>query len=159
MPYLAYTVSMADRNADKRSLDDDPLADLADLVLNLGRLIRARTPAGPEVVSLTETERHVMRVVDLFPGSSPSEIAARTHLQRTNVSTALRALEAKSMVTRTSTSGRGIAVTPTQLAVDNLRTLRAAWSRELSTTLGDDLADVRRCNKLLSSIERHFVEA
>jgi DNA-binding MarR family transcriptional regulator len=150
---------MADQDVDKKSRDDDPLAELADLILNVSRLIRARTPPGPEVVPMTETERQVMRVVDLFPGSSPSEIATRTHLQRTNVSTALRALEDKAMVTRTSTSGRGIAVMPTELAASNLRTLRAAWSRELTGALGKDLAGVRRCNKLLSSLERHFVEA
>ena len=68
---------------------DDPLADLADLVLNVGRLVRARTPATAATVPLTETERTVMRVIDLFPGLAPSDIAARTRLQRTNVSTAL----------------------------------------------------------------------
>jgi DNA-binding MarR family transcriptional regulator len=150
---------MARQHVDNEVRDDDALAELADLVLNVSRLIRARTPAGPEVVSLTETERQVMRVIDLFPGASPSQIADRTHLQRTNVSTALGGLEAKGMITRTSTSGRGIAVVPTELAADNLRTLRAAWSRELASALGEDLASVRRCNKLLSRLERHFVEA
>jgi DNA-binding MarR family transcriptional regulator len=147
-----------DQNVDDQPRDDDPLAELADLILNVGRLVRARTPAGPDVVPMTETERHVMRVVDLYPGSSPSEIAARAQLQRTNVSTALRELEAKGMVTRTATSGRGIAVSPTERAAANLRTLRAAWSRELASALGDDLADVRTCNELLSGLERHFVE-
>ena len=150
---------MGDQDADQPSTDDDPLAELADLILNVSRLIRARTPAGPEVIAMTETERQVMRVVDLFPGSSPSEIAARTHLQRTNVSAALRTLEANGMVTRTSTSGRGIAVIPTELAADNLRTLRAAWSRELTAALGKDLASVRKCNELLTGLERHFVDA
>jgi len=149
---------MAGQHVDEKPSDDD-LAELADLILNVSRLIRARTPAGPEVVSMTETERQVMRVVDLFPGSSPSEIAARTHLQRTNVSAALRTLEEKGMVTRAAATGRGIAVRPTQLAADNLRHLRAAWSRELATALGHDLGDVRRCNELLSGLERHFVEA
>jgi DNA-binding MarR family transcriptional regulator len=147
---------MPDQHVDDEPRADDPLAELADLLLNVGRLVRARTPTGPDVVPMTETERHVMRVVDLFPGSSPSEIAARTHLQRTNVSAALRALEGKGMVTRTATSGRGIAVSPTEKAAANLRTLRAAWSRELASALGQDLADVRRCNELLSGLEQHF---
>ena|SRR5687768_10311560 len=138
---------------------DDPLAELADLILNVGRLVRARTPSGEDAVTLTETERTVMRVVDLFPGSSPSEIAERTHVQRTNVSAALRALEDKGMVTRSATSGRGIAVAPTQLAADNLRTLRAAWSRELAGALGDDLPSVLRCVELLSRLERRLIDA
>lgn len=149
---------MPDQTADSGREDDDPLAELADLVLNVGRLVRARTPTGPDVVPMTETERHVMRVVDLYPGSSPSEIAARTHLQRTNVSTALRTLEGKGMLTRAATSGRGVAVSPTEKAAANLRLLRAAWSRELADALGDDLASVRRCNDLLSGLEQHFID-
>lgn len=138
---------------------DDPLADLADLILNVSRLVRTRTPTGPEVVPMTDTERQVMRLVDLYPGSSPSEIAARAQLQRTNVSTALRALEGKGMVTRSSTSGRGVAVMPTDAAAANLRILRAAWSRELTPALGRDLATVHACNDLLSDLERHFLDA
>jgi hypothetical protein len=57
------------------------------------------------------------------------------------------------------TSGRGIAVSPTEQAAANLSTLRAAWSRELAGALGDDLADMRKCNELLSDLERHFIEA
>jgi DNA-binding MarR family transcriptional regulator len=132
---------------------DDPLADLADLILNVGRLVRARTP---ERVSLTDTERQVMRVVDLYPGAAPSEIARRTRLQRTNVSTALRGLEGKGMISRAATSGRGVAVTPTEHAVTNLSDLRAAWSRELSGLLGGDLDAVRRCNQLLSHLEQRL---
>ena len=156
---------MPDQDADARasaaSVDslDDPLAELADLMLNVGRLVRARTPSEADVVPLTETERTVMRVVDLFPGSSPSEIAARTHVQRTNVSAALRTLEDKGMVTRSSTSGRGVAVSPTQRAADNLRKLRAAWSRELAGALGDDLPSVRTCVELLGRLERRQIDA
>jgi DNA-binding MarR family transcriptional regulator len=137
--------------------DEDVLADLADQILNVGRLVRARTPDGPEVVSLTETERHVMRVVDLYPGAAPSEIARRTRVQRTNVSAALRSLEEKGMVSRTATTGRGIAVRPTELAGSNLRLLRSAWARELAGIVGDDLDDVRRCTALLSRIEQHLI--
>jgi DNA-binding MarR family transcriptional regulator len=137
---------------------DDPLAELADLILNVGRLVRARTPDGLGAVPLTETERQVMRVVDLYPGSAPSDIARRTRLQRTNVSTALRTLEDKGLISRTSTTGRGIAVTPTERAAANLRTLRTAWSRELASILGDDLDAVRTCNQLLSHLEQQLTD-
>ncbi|TDB74133.1 MarR family winged helix-turn-helix transcriptional regulator [Micromonospora sp. KC723] len=135
---------------------EGPLADLADLILNIGRLVRARTPEGPQVVPLTETERQVMRVVDLHPGAAPSEIARRAGLQRTNVSTALRSLEGKGMVARTATMGRRIAVRPTELAATNLRVLRTAWARELAGVLGDDLDTVRQCADLLSRLERRL---
>ena len=149
---------MPDQNVDNTPRDDDPLAELADLILNVGRLVRARTPAGADGVLMTETERQVMRVVDLYPGSSPSEIAARAHLQRTNVSAALRSLEGNGMITRKPTAGRGVEVLPTRKAAANLRRLRAAWSRELTGALGENLTAVRQCNDLLSGLERHFIE-
>jgi DNA-binding MarR family transcriptional regulator len=137
---------------------DDPLADLADLILNVGRLVRARTPEGPGTVSLTETERQVMRVVDLYPGAAPSEIARRTRLQRTNVSTALRSLEDKGLISRAATTGRGIAVTPTERAAANLRILRAAWSHELAGVFGGDLDAVRHANQLLGHLEQRLTD-
>jgi DNA-binding MarR family transcriptional regulator len=137
---------------------DDPLADLADLVLNVGRLVRARTPGPADTVPLTETERTVMRVIDLFPGSAPSDIAARTRLQRTNVSTALSSLESKGLITRTPSDGRGIAVHPTDLAATNLSNLRAAWSAQLGTALQGDLATVRTCVDLLAELERKLID-
>ncbi len=139
-----------------RTVPDDALAELADLILNVGRLVRSRTPSGDEVVPLTETERTVMRIVDLYPGSAPSEIARRTRLLRTNVSTALRALEDKDMVVRTPSAGRGILVHPSARAVANLDILRAAWSRELAGLIGGDLAAVRQCNDLLSRLEQRL---
>ncbi|MEI4271178.1 MarR family winged helix-turn-helix transcriptional regulator [Klenkia sp. LSe6-5] len=131
----------------------DPYAELADLILNVGRLIRVRTPSGPEVVPLTPTERQVMRIVDLHPGSAPSEIAQRTHLQRTNVSTALRTLQGKGMVIREAGPGRGVAVHPTGRAVANLATLRSAWSRHLCDVLPGERDAVETCNRLLGRLE------
>jgi DNA-binding MarR family transcriptional regulator len=132
------------------------LADLADLILNVGRLVRARTP--PDAVALTETERQVMRVVDLFPGASPSEIAERAGLQRSNVSTTLRVLEGKGMLKR-SASGRRIEVRPTELAAANLLVLREAWARELKGVVGDDVGQLRACTELLSSIEQALTDS
>jgi DNA-binding MarR family transcriptional regulator len=135
---------------------EDSLAELAQLILNVGRLVRARTPSGDEVVPLTETERTVMRLVDLHPGAAPSEIARRARLQRTNVSTALRTLEDKGMVTRTAVAGRGIVVHPSERAATNLGILRAAWARELAGVLGDEPDAVRQCNDLLRRLEQRL---
>ncbi|MEU0533890.1 MarR family winged helix-turn-helix transcriptional regulator [Amycolatopsis tolypomycina] len=139
-----------------RPQPSDPYADLADLVLNVARLIRLRTPAEPAVVPLTATERQVMRIVDLDPGCAPSRIAERAGLQRTNVSTALRGLEAKGMLTRTG-HGRSVTVHPTELAQANLGVLRGAWSALLADLLGDvDPATIARCNETLAHLERRF---
>lgn len=137
--------------------DDELLADFADLVLNVGRLIRAHTPAATELVTLNETERQVMRLIDLHPGCSPSDIAARGRLQRTNVSAALRSLEAKEMITR-ATSGRQVSVTPTRLAETNLLALRAAWGTELAHMLDADRETLRRCTELLRGLEQRLIE-
>jgi DNA-binding MarR family transcriptional regulator len=137
---------------------EDPFAQLADLILNVSRLVRARTPTGTEVVPLTETERLVMRFIDLYPGCAPSDIAHRTRLQRTNVSTALRSLENKGMIVRTATSGRGIAVTATERAAANLQILRSAWAHDLGAVLRDELSAVRECNRLLSRLERRLTD-
>lgn len=141
------------------SVEPDAYAELADLILNVGRLIRARTPTGAEAVTLTETERQVMRVVDLHPGCAPSEIAQRTRLQRTNVSTTLRSLEVKGMIVRTASGGRGVAVTATDFAAANLRRLHYAWSCQLGDVLRDDLNAVHECNRLLSRLERRLITA
>jgi hypothetical protein len=49
-------------------------------------------------------------------------------------------------------------VTPTERAADNLRILRAAWSRELAGIMGDDLDAVRHCNQLLSHLEQRLTD-
>lgn len=142
-----------------RPVDHEPLAELADLLLNVSRLVRARTPGEVEAVRLNETERTVMRIVDLFPGSSPSEIADRAHVQRSNVSAALRTLETKGMIARSSTSGRGIAVHPTPLAAENLEALRAAWARALAGPLAHQEAAVNQCVALLARLELDLIGA
>lgn len=136
--------------------DNESLAEFADLILNVGRLIRVRTPDTAEGVPLNETERQVMRLVDLHPRCAPSEIAARGRLQRTNVSTALRSLEGKGMIER-STVGRHVEVTPTRLAVTNLQALHAAWGDELAPFLRSD-ASLRRCTELLRTLEERLTE-
>ena len=164
LAYIAYDAHVPSRSADspepaarsEQELQD--LAELADLLLNVGRLVRARTPGDIDAVPLNETERTVMRILDLFPGASPSEVAERARLQRSNVSTALRTLEDKGMVTRTPTSGRGVAIDPTPLARANLARLHDAWARQLVGPLADDLADVRQCVALLSRLELSLIE-
>lgn len=105
--------------------DADDLGTLADLLLDVARLIRMVEPLG-EVPILTETEQMVMRVVDLAPGSTPSEIADRSVLQRPNVSAALRSLEAKGLIDRTERTGRNVVVRPTKAAAIALERLRKA---------------------------------
>lgn len=138
---------------------DDELGGIADLVLNVGRLLRARTPTSAQLVEMTETERHVMRIVDLHPGITPSEIARRGRLQRTNVSTTLRSLEGKGLVDRVASSGRTTMVGPTPLAQENLARLRAAWYAELAGLLAtpEEVEAVKQCAQMLMKMEDHLI--
>src|SRR3954465_1590964 len=110
---------------------DDRMADLADLILALARMISTETHLDQQVVDLTATEINVMRYVDRHPGTSPTAVAAATGLQRSNLSRALRDLEAKGMVQRTADTAdaRQARLEPTTLATANLQRLRAKWSR------------------------------
>lgn len=135
--------SMLDQvsRSDDRHIDAK-LADLADLVLAVARVITTHAHLDPETVDLTATEINVMRYIDHHQGTSPTAVAAATGLQRSNVSRVLRDLEAMGMVERTAdgSDGRQARLRSTARAAANLRRLRANWSRLLGA------ADVDRRN-------------
>lgn len=133
---------------------DDGYADLADVVQALARIIGADAHADPGVVDLTATEINVMRFVDRHPGASPSTVAAATGLQRSNLSRAIRDLEAKGMIHRTADAadGRQARLVPTDRAASNLARLRSKWSRLLSSAGADD-RDLAAALRLLTDLE------
>lgn len=108
---------------------DDDFADLADLLLDLGRELRLRTVLSPGAPTLTQTQGTLMRYVHRNPGCTPSEAAAGTGLQRTNVSTALRELRALGYLETSPHEGdaRGLRIRTTALADENLQRLRERW--------------------------------
>ncbi len=135
-------------------------ADLADLILALARAITADAHTDPAVVELTATEVNVMRFVDRNPGTSPSAVAAATGMQRSNLSRALRDLEAKGMIARTADEhdGRQSRLHPTARAGANLARLRAKWSRLLGAA-GADPRHLRAALELLAQLEDGLVPA
>lgn len=148
------------RNYDGRvSVDDETIADLADVVLALAREIEFRHPR-PGYTPLATNEQLVMRELDRGGESAPSELAARLGLQRSNLSTALRGLEAKGFITRVpgAGDGRGVVVRPTEKSVQNLARLRAFWTATLSDTLPDG-ADIAQAVDLLRAASDALVDA
>lgn len=119
---------------------DERYADLADLLLALSRTISAEAHSDPRVIDLTATEINVMRCIDRNPGIAPSAVASATGLQRSNLSRALRELEAKGMVERSADAadGRHARLHPTAVAATNLRRLRSGWTRLLASAGADD---------------------
>jgi DNA-binding MarR family transcriptional regulator len=110
-----------------------------------------------DVPALTETERMVMRVVDLTPGLTPSEIADRSVLQRPNVSAALRSLEAKGLVDRTERVGRNVVVRPTEAAASSLERLRTALRKVMEEAMeGTDTSALLALSAPLRELEQRL---
>jgi DNA-binding MarR family transcriptional regulator len=138
--------------------DHSELADLADAALALSREIEFRH-AHREVIALTLNERLALRAIDRHGEIAPSDLAVRLGLQRSNLSTALRGLEAKGLVTRTHDDhdGRGVLVRSTPLAAQNLERLRARWSEVLGSVAPGD-ADLRATARVLREMADALVE-
>jgi DNA-binding MarR family transcriptional regulator len=135
---------------------DEDLAELAELILNVAREIRSRRPGDDDrVIHLSWSEAHVMRFVDHHPGAAASEVAEATGLHRSNLSTALRSLEAHGLVERCTdpSDRRGINLFPTALAASNLALVRADWARHLAATLGAERGAVPDALALLRRLE------
>ncbi|MDZ7886234.1 MAG: MarR family transcriptional regulator [Mycobacterium sp.] len=135
----------------------EQLADLADVVMAVSRAIKLRTAADPAVLDLSTTEVTVLRFIDHHPGVSPSAVAAATGLQRSNLSRALRDLEAKQLVRRSAdpADNRQSLLQSTALAAENLAHIRAIWSGLLRDALaGAGDHDIASALALLRTLER-----
>ncbi|KRD08533.1 hypothetical protein ASE48_08105 [Mycobacterium sp. Root265] len=140
-----------------RSRHTEQLADLADVVMAVSRAIKLRTAADPSVLDLSTTEVTVLRYIDHHPGVSPSAVASGTGLQRSNLSRALRDLEAKHLVRRAAdpSDNRQSLLRSTEPAAENLRHIRAIWSGLLRDALADTGDhDITAALELLGTLER-----
>lgn len=136
-------------------VSDDVLAELADVVLRIGREIDPHGARALDIVPLTGTEALVMRWVHRNPGTSPSATADATALQRSNLSVAIRSLVVKGMVERRqdAADARHVQLFPTALAADSIGRLHAHWSAELRAALGGDERGVAAALGLLSRVD------
>ena len=136
----------------------EQLADLADLVTSVARAVKLQASADPAVLDLSVTEVTVLRYIDHHPGVSPSVVAAGTGLQRSNLSRALRDLEAKGLVRRTPdpADNRQAVLRSTDLAAANLQRVRAIWARLLDDALAasGEKHDIDAALRLLNALER-----
>ena len=135
--------------------DDDPRwADLADLVLILAREIQFVGYRDPEAVPLTQSEGMVMRYLQDHPGTSPSQLADATGLQRTNLSVILRGLERKGLAERRGCPDdlRRAAIHPTERGKRNYALVRQEWAALVSAAAGHDTANLDEALALLRRI-------
>ncbi|MEE4025788.1 MarR family winged helix-turn-helix transcriptional regulator [Gordonia sp. PKS22-38] len=129
------------------------LGALADVILRIARSIE---PHRFGLDPLTDTESAVLQWVDRHPGTSPSATAAATALHKSNVSVALKSLEAHGLVERTRDpqDARLVRVSTTTQARQNIDHLYREWSACLTEALGGDLADVGETLATLTRIEK-----
>jgi DNA-binding MarR family transcriptional regulator len=134
------------------------------LILSAAREIRFRGYDDPDAVALNPSEANVMSYIDTHPGSTPSAVAEATGLRRSNLSTALRDLEARGFVERRvdPNDGRGVNLFPTHRSAQNLALVRREWARALAAGLGaagvpEDHRDVAAAKRLLTQLEAGLV--
>jgi DNA-binding MarR family transcriptional regulator len=141
-----------------RTSHAEQLADFADLLTTVARLTRTHTVKDPAVLDLSATEITVLRFIDHHPDVSPSAVAAGTGLQRSNLSRALRDLEARGLVRRTPdpADNRQAVLRSTARAAQNLARVRAVWARVLDDALraSGEHHDIAEALPLLRALER-----
>ena len=133
----------------------DRWAELADLALIISREIQYRGYADEQAIGLTQSEGMVMRYLLESEPAAPSQIAAATGLQRTNLSTTLRGLEHKGLITRQANpdDGRGVTVSPTDRGRANYVRVRREWATAVRRAAADDATHLDAALSLLTAVK------
>jgi DNA-binding MarR family transcriptional regulator len=143
-----------------RSADETRWADLADLALVVGRELQYRGYSHDQALSLTQSEGMVMRHLLQGDPAAPSQIAAATGLQRTNLSTTLRGLEHKGLIQRKAnpSDGRGVTVTATERGRTNYALVRHEWVSAVATAAGHDTTHLDTALTLLTTVKEGLIK-
>jgi DNA-binding MarR family transcriptional regulator len=150
------------RRADttRGSTGEQGWAELADLILIISREIQFRGYSDERAVALTQSEGMVMRFLLQGDPAAPSQIAAATGLQRTNLSTVLRGLEQKGLIQRQAnpSDGRGVTVCPTERGRSNYAVVRHEWATAVAAAAGQDTGHLDAAITLLTAIKDGLVK-
>jgi DNA-binding MarR family transcriptional regulator len=127
----------------------------ADLVLIIAREIQFRGYTDKRATQLTPSEGMVMRHLKSNNAANPTQIAAATGLQRTNLSTVLRGLERKGLIEKHTSSddARAITVHLTKRGIVNYATARREWGTAVLAAAGHDATDLDAALRVLGSVE------
>ena len=126
---------------------------LADLVLNVGRKIQARTIAEVGQAVLTHLEVLVLRHVARQPGVTPTTLARQLSLKSSNTSAVLRSLEHQGLVARAADASdrRIVRVIPTDATGRMVRDVSRYWEGLLGSLIPD--ADLRAALVALRALD------
>jgi DNA-binding MarR family transcriptional regulator len=143
-------------DATSRSSRQERWAELADLVLIIAREIQFRGYSDERAVPLSQSEGIVMRYLQQHTDAAPTQIAAATGLQRTNLSTVLGGLERKGLIERRASAedARGITVHRTERGASNYALVRQEWAETVSAAAGKDTSNLDVALRLLRAVER-----
>lgn len=145
-----------ERSPERRELSPDEarLADVADRIVYISRVLTTRIAEHAEIVPVSSLEALVLRHVDRHPGISSSQVASNLQLRTSNASTVLRSLVEKGMLRRENdpADGRGARFALTPLARESVRNVRSIWSSMLGGALPEG-ADIEATLGLLSALE------
>jgi DNA-binding MarR family transcriptional regulator len=142
------------------SADEQRWAEVADLVLTISREIQYRGYSDEQALALTQSEGMVMRHLLQGDPAAPSQIAAATGLQRTNLSTVLRGLEHKGLIQRQAnpSDGRGVTVTPTERGRRNYAVVRHEWANAVAAAAGHDTTHLGAAVTLLTAVKDGLIK-
>jgi DNA-binding MarR family transcriptional regulator len=145
--------------APRGSANEQQWADLADLMLIISREIQFRGYTDERALSLTQSEGMVMRYLLQGDPAAPSQIAAATGLQRTNLSTVLRGLEHKGLIQRQAnpSDGRGVTVSPTERGRTNYALVRHEWGAAVAAAADNDTTNLDAALALLTAAKDGLV--
>jgi DNA-binding MarR family transcriptional regulator len=146
----------------RRSADEEGWAELADLALVISRELQYRGYTDTRAVGLTQSEGMVMRYLlqNEAAAAAPSQIAAATGLQRTNLSTTLRGLDNKGLIQRLANpaDGRGVTVSPTERGRANYAEARHEWATAIREAAANDDTHLLTTLTLLTTIKNGLTE-
>lgn len=139
----------------------DQIAALADVILDLAHQLDPQNPRLRGVLPLTGTEMAVMREIHRTPRLTPSQLAEITGLQKSNLSTALRALVAGGLVVREQFPGdaRSITLAPTARAAESISRINTFWVDQLTRAPAESLAEAATALDALMRIATSLREA
>lgn len=147
----------AQATAESRSLD---ARELAVALMDISADVRRKSHEGTGVPALSNAAFDMVRVIESNPGITVAELATRLGRQLSNVSTQLKELVVRGLITRKNDPAdkRFVALHPTQESLGIKTVLETAWSDALGKAAAQ-LAEEER-EQILAAIPalRHLAE-
>ncbi|WP_037568624.1 MarR family winged helix-turn-helix transcriptional regulator [Phaeacidiphilus oryzae] len=137
--------------------NSEGLAGLAPAVQAASRALHRVAPTFPGVQHLPPGERDVLKLAIQEPGVGAGRVARELTMKPSNVSAAVRALEARGLLLRRSdpADGRAVQLFPTEQAEVNLRRVEEGWARVVREALAQlPEADARILAEAAPALDR-----